>query len=108
MSGSAPSDLSVAFRSFARRHREVQESAADADRAADAAPHLAAATATVAAAAGALSLAPAEDLAATGAAVATAIDGIDADDWTEELLERLRALATETGQHLRKAADAIT
>ncbi len=106
MTGSAPSDLAVAFRSFARRHREATDAAAEAGRGAEAAPHLAAVAATVASAAAALSADVAGDLPTATAAVADAIEAIDADEWNDDLIERLRSLATEAGQHLRRAEDA--
>jgi hypothetical protein len=107
MSRSAPSDLSAAFRSFARRHRETTQAAIEVDRTADAAPHLAALSATVAAAAAALGIDAPNDLAEVGSAIADTIDATDAEEWSDDRLERLRGLASESGQHLRRAGDAI-
>jgi ATP-dependent exoDNAse (exonuclease V) alpha subunit len=107
MTGSAPADLAVAFRSFARRRAEVAAAAEADDRTAEVAPHLAAVSATVASAASALSVPAADDLSTVGSTIAAAIEAVDADDWTDELLSRLRDLATEAGQHLRRAQDAL-
>ncbi len=104
MSPSSPRDLAVAFRSLNRRLREALGGRADAATAGDAGP-VAELHAIAASAATELGLPDQGDLAATGDAVAAAIERIPADGWDLPRLERLRALALQAGGLLRELAN---
>jgi hypothetical protein len=105
MAASAPSDLAVAFRSFARRLREIMDEA-DGDPAA-ARPHIDALTASVNDAATQLGVGAGGDLAATGQAIATRIEATPADKWDESTLDALRSVALAAGNHLRQIENAM-
>ncbi len=105
MAGSSPSDLAVAFRSFARRLHDIMNEP-DGDPAA-AQPHIDALNATVNDAAAKLGVAAGGDLAATGQAIARRIDETPADKWDEPALDALRAAALAAGNHLRQIEKAV-
>jgi hypothetical protein len=105
MAGSAPSDLAVAFRSFARRLHDIVTEA-EGDPAA-AQSHIDALTATVNEAASSLGVSPGADLAATGQAIAASIEATRADKWDDRTLDALRANALAAGNHLRQIETAM-
>jgi hypothetical protein len=105
MADTTPSDLAVAFRSFARRLQDIL-SAADGDPAA-ARPHVDALTATVNGAAAELGVSPGADLAATGQAIAARIAATPSDKWDDQTLDALRASALAAGNHLRQIEKAV-
>lgn len=97
MTGSSPSDLAVAFRSFPRRADALRTRADETGRRAAVDEELAGLAAIVARAAGRLGVAAdAESVAAKIAAVAPA-------EWRDETLDPLRQDALEAGALLRKA-----
>jgi hypothetical protein len=106
MADTTPSDLAVAFRSFARRLQDIL-SEASGDPAA-ARPHIDALTATVNDAAAQLGVSPGADLAATGQAVAARIAATPADKWDERILDAVRASALAAGGHLRQIEKAVS
>jgi hypothetical protein len=106
MAATAPSDLAVAFRSFARRLHDTL-SDAKGDPAAGK-PHIDALTATVNRAATELGVSPGVDLAATGQAIARRIEEIPADKWDDHILDALRAGALAAGDHLRQIEKAVS
>jgi hypothetical protein len=97
MSSASPTDLTVAFRSFARRRREILG---------DAAPQVVAGVdddgARLLAEAGALLGTAADPL-----AIADAIEATPADHWDKAVLQRLGAIALELGGWLRRLAAGI-
>jgi hypothetical protein len=104
MAQTAPADLAVAFRSFARR---LHDALRDADDTAPAQPFVAALTATVDAAATHLHVEPGADLAATGSAIAQRIEATPADDWDAATLDALRSAALTAGSQLRQIEQAV-
>jgi hypothetical protein len=100
----SPSDLAAAFRSFARRAREAADEAIendDAEARARAARGMATATGHVREAAQLMRRTATGDLATDGAAVAHAIDAVEPAHWDDEVLARLRELASAAGRALR-------
>jgi hypothetical protein len=94
MSSASPTDLTVAFRSFARRLR---------DAVGDASPLLSGDIDDQ----GALLLAEAARLLGTAAdplAIADAIDRMPADQWDPAVLDRLGGIALELGAWVRRLA----
>jgi hypothetical protein len=103
MSGSSPADLAVAFRSFARRMREAAAPAEhDPGARASVAPILDRLRDVLDRAATLVGAFPAHDVTRTGAAVADHIESVHPQDWTDERLDALRALALEAGTLLRQ------
>jgi hypothetical protein len=105
MPDTTPSDLAVAFRSFARRLREIMNQAEGDTTAARS--HVAALETTVNGAAAELNVAPGADLAETGQAIARRIEETPADKWDENMLDALRAAALAAGGHLRQVERAV-
>jgi hypothetical protein len=104
MSGPAPSDLSVAFRSFGRRLREATGPASDDPERTVAAAALVDRFRGVveeAAADVGAPFAPGSDVADTAVAVAERIEATHADEWAPGALERLSDQALECGRLLR-------
>jgi len=101
MTGSSPSDLAVAFRSFPRRLTSVLASAEDEAHRTSAGPLVEQLEAIVRGAASALGVSSSGDLSAVAAAVAEAVEHKPAKEWTDELLDQLRAAALEGGRLLR-------
>ena len=98
MSGSSPADLAVAFRSFARRLDEALEPVGGNRRvAADLIGEL---DAVIAAAASVMRSGQ------SASAVADALDARPADAWDGDDLDRVRALALDSGRLLRAIARA--
>lgn len=94
MSSASPTDLSVAFRSFARRRREILG---------DESPQVVAGVDDD----GARLLSEAAGLLGSTAdpvAIADAIDAVPADHWDKAVLQRLSAIALELGGWLRRLA----
>ncbi|MDQ1422831.1 MAG: hypothetical protein QOD72_329 [Acidimicrobiaceae bacterium] len=100
MADTSPADLAVAFRSFARRLRDIL-SEADGDPAA-AHAYIDALTTTVNDAAAQLGVGAGADLAATGQAIAHRIEETPSDKWDDHALSSLRASALAAGNHLRQ------
>jgi hypothetical protein len=96
MSGSAPRDLAVAFRSLGRRLREAEESSDGDDAVA-----LEQLKTIVQAAGKEVGVSTVGDVGSMGEVVASAIDAVPADRWDPARLERLRGLALEAGRALR-------
>ena len=109
----SPGDLAVAFRSFGRRLDEALRPLRDD-------PELARSAASTAdsstvrlralmadAAAQLRGVAPTADVAATGAAIANAIEAGPAAEWDAARLDRLRAIALDAGRVLRELDTAI-
>jgi hypothetical protein len=91
MSAASPDDLAIAFRSVSRRLKEAQ---GDAPNEATASP-----TAELHGL-----VEEAARLMGTNsdpASIATAIDGLPADQWNDETLDRLRTIALDLGRLLR-------
>jgi hypothetical protein len=108
MTGSAPSDLAVAFRSVSRREAEVLASAhGDAAAEAAARPSLGALGTVLGTVADLMGVPAGSDRHATGEAIAAAITAVPADEWTSSRLEDLQARALACGRHLRAAQDAV-
>jgi hypothetical protein len=106
MAATAPSDLAVAFRSFARRLHDILSEAEHGAAAAQ--PDIAALTATVNQAATRLGASPGADLATTGEAIARRIESTPADEWDDATLDALRADALAAGNHLRQIERAVS
>jgi hypothetical protein len=106
MADTSPSDLAVAFRSFARRLNDILSEATGNPGAAQA--HIGALTATVNDAAAQLGVSPGADLAATGQAIAARISDTPADKWDDRTLDALRAAALAAGNHLRQVEKAVS
>jgi hypothetical protein len=104
MADTSPADLAVAFRSFARRLRDILS---EADDPAPAQPYIDALTATVSGAAARLGVDAGADLAATGQAIARRVDETPADKWDDRILEGLRADALAAGKDLRQIESAV-
>jgi hypothetical protein len=99
VTGSAPRDLAVAFRSLGRRLREAQESGEGDDAAA-----LEQLRTIVQSAGKEVGVATVGDVGSMGEVIAAAIEAVPADQWDPAHLERLRGLALEAGQVLRVIA----
>lgn len=93
MSGSSPDDLAITFRSITRRWREAQGEAADA---VVASPRSELASALQEAAA-LLGSDPSPE------SIADAIQRRPASEWSDDLLEQVRAIALRVGAVLRHA-----
>jgi hypothetical protein len=106
MADTTPSDLAVAFRSFARRLQDILSEATGNTAAAS--PHIDALTATVNEAAGQLGITPGADLATTGQAIAARIADKPPDKWDDRTLDALRASALAAGNHLRQIEKAVS
>jgi hypothetical protein len=106
MADTSPSDLAVAFRSFARRLHDILSEATGNPGAAQ--PHIDALTTTVNGAAAQLGVSPAADLAATGQAIAARIADTPADKWDDHTLDALRSAALAAGSHLRQIEKAVS
>jgi hypothetical protein len=99
MTGSAPRDLAVAFRSLGRRLREAQENGDGDDAAA-----LEELRSIVQTAGKEVGVDTVGDVGSMGEVVANAIEAVPADQWDPARLERLRSLALDAGQALRVIA----
>jgi len=97
MTGSSPSDLVVAFRSFPRRMEQAGLGTDDDAQRALVEAELAGVDAAIARSAGRLGVA------ADAHVIADAIAAIHPDRWDPEVLEGLRADALEAGAALRRA-----
>lgn len=106
MALTSPSDLAVAFRSFARRLREALADA-EGDQSA-ARPHIDALVERIDAAAATLHVEPSADLAATGEAIARRIEATPADEWDVATLDALRADALAAGDYLRQVTKSLS
>ena len=107
MSESSPSDLAVAFRSFARRLSDaVADAEGDPERTAAAQAAAGPLESAISRAAAALGVPETGDAAAVGASVANRITTTAPDQWDESVLATLRACALEAGQALRAASAA--
>jgi hypothetical protein len=107
MTGPAPSDLAVAFRSFARRLREASAGVDDLDLMASASPLVTQLEALIARVAGELGVHHDTDLAATGSAIADRIETTPADAWQPGQLKRLESEALEAGNLLRRISGVL-
>jgi hypothetical protein len=105
MADTTPSDLAVAFRSFARRLQDILREAAGDPAAAQS--HIDALNATVNDAAAKLGVSPGADLAGTGQAIAARIADVPPDKWDGPTLDALRASALAAGNHLRQIEKAL-
>ena len=106
MAATAPSDLAVAFRSFARRLADALRDATGDTSAARS--YVDALTAVMNDAAAHLHVSPGADLAATGQEIARRIDDTPADEWDAGSLDVLRAAALAAGSQLRQIEHAVS
>jgi hypothetical protein len=108
MSGSAPSDVAVAFRSFPRRLAAELAGAEDDAHRTSAGPFVRQLEALVRSTADRLGVPSGGSAADVAAAVADAIDGRPADRWTADDLDAIRAASLEGGRLLRQIAGAVS
>lgn len=107
MSAPAPSDLAVAFRSFARRlHEALGEIDEDPEALAAAGPSVQALDDLVRRVAASLHVDTGGDLSEVGERVADRVAHRPAHEWTDSELEALEASALEAGRLLRQIASA--
>jgi hypothetical protein len=102
MAAPAPSDLAVAFRSFARRlHEALGDIDEDPDALAAAGPSVQALDDLVRRVASSLRVSTGGDLAEVGERVAERVEHRPADEWTDAELHDLEATALDAGRLLR-------